>query len=235
MMSPSDIDLNCDLGEGYANDSTLMPLITSANLACGFHAGDPRIMRTTLEMAAQHGVRIGAHPGYPDRLHFGRHPLVRTPLELKEELSYQIGALMGLAQLTRTRVSYLKPHGALYGQACQEVGYATAVVEVARLFNLGLVGLPGSQLQAQSEIQGCPFFPEGFADRRYQPDGMLVPRSEPNALVEDPDEVLSALPRLLARGIRTLCVHGDHPQAVSFLGSLRDALRNAGYQLQAFS
>jgi UPF0271 protein len=229
------IDLNCDLGEGCEFDSELMPLITSANIACGFHAGDPASARAALVAAARHGVQVGAHPAYADREHFGRRELQRSEEQIFTDCVFQIGALAGLARAVGVTVRYLKPHGALYNQACREEGYARPIVAAAELFGLALVGLPGSQLQALSEGR-CLFVAEGFADRRYLPDGSLVPRSRPDAFVEDPGEAVRQAQWLLReKGVRTLCVHGDNPQALAFVRELRRALLEQGWTIRAFA
>ncbi|MBI1914242.1 MAG: LamB/YcsF family protein [Planctomycetes bacterium] len=223
-----EIDLNCDLGEGCPFDAELMPLITSANVACGFHAGDPATAYATLILARGHGVQVGAHPSFNDRESFGRRELVRSPRQIFEECVYQIGALAGLARAASLELRYVKPHGALYNVACRDDEYALGVVEACAVFGLPVMGLPDSDLEALARGQ-CGFIVEGFADRRYQPDGSLVPRDRPDAFVEDADEAVQQAERLLREGrVRTLCVHGDNPQAVAFVRALRDALERKG-------
>ncbi len=230
-----EIDLNCDLGEGSGQDAALMPLITSANVACGFHAGDPATAHHTLLLAARHGVRPGAHPGFPDREHFGRLEVSRTEEEIFEDCLYQVGALAALARAAGVALSHLKPHGALYNMACRQDDYARPLVEAAGLLGLALLGLPGSRLEAQSRGR-CPFVPEGFADRRYRPDGSLVARSEPDAFVEDPEEATRQVKWLVhAKGVRTVCVHGDNPQAVRHVQALRESMTRAGILIRPFS
>jgi UPF0271 protein len=227
------IDLNCDLGEGAGTDVDVLPLITTANVACGFHAGDPATAMETIRLAAKIGVRIGAHPSFPDREHFGRQEMERSAWEILCDCTYQIGALAALAKASGARLTHVKPHGALYNQACRDHGIARAVVTAAEEFGLPVMGLPGSKLE---ELSDSRFIPEGFADRRYRPDGSLVPRTEPNAFVEDPDEAArQALWLVRERGVRTLCVHGDNPQAVAFVQALRDALTRAGFTIRAFA
>jgi UPF0271 protein len=234
-MSLREIDLNCDLGEGCASDAELMPLITSANVACGFHAGDPATAAATLRAAARHGVRAGAHPGFPDRENFGRRELARTEQQVFEDCLYQVGALAGLARGVGVPLHHLKPHGALYNMACREDAYARPVVAAAELFGLPLLGLPRSRLQALSAGR-CPFIPEGFADRRYLPDGSLVPRSHPDAFVEDLAEAVQQVEWLLRdQGVRTICVHGDNPRALAFVGELRAALSRQGFIIRPFA
>jgi UPF0271 protein len=230
-----EIDLNCDLGEGCAFDAELMPLITSASIACGFHAGDPITARAALEAAARNDVRAGAHPSFPDREHFGRRELERGEAEVFADCVYQIGALAGLARAVGQPLSHVKPHGALYNVACRDDAYARPVVAAAELFGLPLLGLPSSRLEALSAGR-CRFVAEGFADRRYLPDGSLVPRTQPDAFVHDPDEAVRQAEWLLRdRGVRTLCVHGDNPQALAFVRELRRALERRGLSIRAFA
>jgi UPF0271 protein len=230
-----EIDLNCDLGEGCPHDAELMPLITSANIACGFHAGDPATAHATLVLAAGHGVQIGAHPGFPDREHFGRRELVRTEQQIFQECVYQIGALAGLARSVGPSLCHVKPHGAMYNMACRNDAYARSVVAAAELFDLHLLGLPGSRLEVLSAGR-CPFVAEGFADRRYLPDGNLVPRSSLDAFVTDPAEAVRQAEWLLGdRGVRTLCVHGDNPEALAFVRALREELTRRGVIIRAFA
>jgi len=229
------IDLNCDLGEGAGSDADVLPLITTANVACGFHAGDPATAFATVANAARLGVRVGAHPGFPDREDFGRRELERTEQQVYEDCIYQIGALAGIARACGTGLSHVKAHGALYNMACRDDRYGRPVVAAAALFGLPLLGLPGSRIEALSAGQ-CPFFAEGFADRGYRPDGTLVPRSEPGAFVHDPAEaVRQALMLVHERGVRTLCVHGDNPQALAFVRPLREGLTAAGFEIQPFA
>ncbi len=216
-----------------------MPLITSANIACGFHAGDPAKAAAAIAAAMQHGVRIGAHPSFPDREHFGRLELERPPERVFEDCVYQIGALAGLAQAKGGRVSCVKAHGALYNMACRMDDYAQPVVAAAAVFGLPVLGLPGSRLQMACGGR-CPFVAEGFADRRYAPDGTLVPRSRADAFIHSPTEAVKQAERLLsdpdpARRVRTLCVHGDNPEALAFVRELRAALLAAGHRIVAFA
>jgi len=229
-----EIDLNCDLGEGGAHDEELLPLISSASIACGFHAGDPATAYAALATASRYKVQAGAHPSFPDREHFGRRELIRTEQQIFEDCLYQVGALSGLARAVGQPLRHLKPHGALYNLACRDETYARPVVEVAVLFQLHLLGLPGSRLQALSRGR-CPFVAEGFADRRYQPDGSLVPRSQPNAFIEEPVDAVGQVEWLIRdQGVQTICVHGDNPQAVVFVRELRAALERQGIMVRAF-
>jgi UPF0271 protein len=230
-----DIDLNCDLGEGCPHDAELMPLITSANIACGGHAGDAATAFRTLQLAAQSGVRAGAHPGFMDRAEFGRRELERSEQQIFEECVYQIGALAGLARAVGHPLRHVKPHGALYNMACRDDVFARPVVAAAEVFGLPLVGLPNSRLQALSAGR-CPFVAEGFADRRYGPDGALVPRAQPDAFIDDPATAVEQVDWLIReRGVRTICVHGDNPQALAFVRALRAALSQRGVSLRAFA
>jgi UPF0271 protein len=225
------IDLNCDLGEGAGNDAEVLPLITTANVACGFHAGDPATAYATIALAAKHGVRVGAHPSFPDREDFGRREMDRSEQQVYEDCVYQIGALAGIAKANGVTLSHVKPHGALYNMACRDDRYARPVVAAAELFKLPLMGLPKSRLEALSRR----FIPEGFADRRYRPDGALVPRSEPDAFVHEPEEAARQAAELAKQGVRSLCVHGDNPQAVAFVRALRAALTAAGFTIAPFA
>jgi UPF0271 protein len=228
------VDLNCDLGEGCGLDEELMPLITSANVACGFHAGDPLTALAALRAAARCGVQVGAHPGFADREHFGRRELALPPEQVFADCVYQVGALAGLGQAAGLKLAYLKPHGALYNMACRDDALARPVVEAAQAFGLALMALPGSRLEALCAGK-LPFVAEGFADRRYLPDGSLAPRSQPGAFVADADEAVAQAVRLIGQGrVRTLCVHGDNPQAVAFVRGLRAALEARGVAVRRF-
>ena len=195
-----EIDLNCDLGEDGAFDAELMPLITSANIACGFHAGGPSVALAALRAAARHGVHAGAHPGFADREHFGRRELDLTAEQIYNDCVYQIGALTGLGRAAGVTLHHVKPHGALYNQACRDDAYARPVIAAVELFSLALVALPGSRLEALSRGR-CRFVAEGFADRRYLPDGSLTPRSQPDAFVADPAEAVRQAEWLLRRKV----------------------------------
>jgi UPF0271 protein len=231
-----DIDLNADLGEGAGFDAELMPLITSANVCCGLHAGGPSEIRATLELARTHGVTVGAHPGYYDRPEFGRREQNLTRQELLDLCIYQISALDVLARGSNVELRYIKAHGALYNQACRDAEVALSFSVAAYAWNLPVVGLPGSKLERAARERGLFFIPEGFADRRYRPDGSLVPRTEPDAFIDDPEEAVAQAERLIAEnGVRTLCVHGDNPRTVAFAKALREALVNKGFVLKPFA
>jgi UPF0271 protein len=229
------IDLNCDLGEGCPHDAELLSLVTSANVSCGWHAGDPETALGTLRAARDRAVRVGAHPGFGDRDHFGRRELVQSEEQVFRDCVYQIGALMALARAAGTEVVYLKPHGALYNMACRDDAYARPLVAVAEFFSLPLLALPGSRLQALSAGH-CRFVAEGFADRGYRLDGSLVPRDQQGAFVHDPAEAVAQTGRLVReRGVESVCVHGDNPQALAFVRAVREALVTDGYELLAFA
>jgi UPF0271 protein len=235
------IDLNCDLGESFGawtmgEDEAVLPHVSSANVACGFHAGDPAAMSATLAAARRHGVQIGAHPGYPDRANFGRVEQDRAPDLVFQETVYQIGALRALAEVAGLAVRYVKPHGALYNQACRDAALAQPVVAAARALGLAVMGLPASALEAAARAQGVAFVAEGFADRRYLPDGRLVPRTQPDAFVTDPAAAVDQVSWLVReRGVQTICVHGDNPEAVALVGRLREALGQRGFAIRAFA
>jgi UPF0271 protein len=230
-----DIDLNADLGEGAGFDAELMPLVTSANVCCGLHAGGPGEIARTLGLAHKHNVAIGAHPGYADRESFGRKELNLGNQDLVALCVYQLGALDAMAAALGLAVRYVKPHGALYNQACRDREVAELFVIAAAQLDLPVVGLPGSQLEAACHDR-VPFFSEGFADRRYRPDGSLVPRTEPDAFVDNPDEAVKQVEWLIReRGVRTVCVHGDNPDAVAFTRAVRDALASRGFALKPFA
>ncbi|MBI3824146.1 MAG: LamB/YcsF family protein [Planctomycetes bacterium] len=228
------LDLNSDLGEGCGLDAELMPLVTSANICCGFHAGDSTTAHAALQLAVKHGVQVGAHPGYADREHFGRRELALGQDAIFELCVYQVGALMGLAKAVGMPIRYVKPHGGLYNQACREDTVALPIVKAAELLQLPVMALPGSRLEALCQGR-CGFIAEGFADRRYLPDGTLVPRSRRDAFMHEVDEAVNQADWLIhERGVRTLCVHGDNPQALDFVRGLRDAFSKRGITLKAF-
>lgn len=229
------IDLNSDLGEGCGSDADLMPLITSANISCGFHAGDASTARAALKLALQHGVQVGAHPGYADRENIGRRELTLPAEQIYELCLYQVGALLGLAKSVGVHVRYLKPHGALYNQACRDEAIARPIMAAAEVLRLPVMALPGSKLAALCTC-GSGFIAEGFADRRYRPDGSLVPRDQPDAFVHDVNEAVEQADWLIReRGVKSLCVHGDNPQALEFVRGLREAFVRRGIAMRAFA
>jgi 5-oxoprolinase (ATP-hydrolysing) subunit A len=229
------IDLNCDLGEGAGTDAELLPLITSANVSCGAHAGTEADIAATLRLSVAHTVTVGAHPGHPDREHFGRRELRFAPRDVLEMTHAQITALKKLAHQAGVKVRYVKPHGGLYHQACREDVYADAVVSACALAGLPVVGLPGSRLEIRA-VGRVDFFAEGFADRRYRPDGSLVSRDQPDAFVQDPHEAVEQVRRLISeRGVRTIYVHGDNPAALAFVRAVREELLRTGAELRPFA
>jgi UPF0271 protein len=237
------VDLNADLGEGFGvwrlgDDEALLDVLTSANVACGFHAGDPSTMRSVCAAAAARGVAIGAQVGYRDLAGFGRRRIDYRPEELRDDLLYQIGALDAFARFAGARVAYVKPHGALYNVAVADRAQAAAVVSAVAGFDpsLPVLGLPGSELLRAAERAGLRPVPEGFVDRGYRPDGTLVPRSEPGALLTDVAAVVEQAVRLAGEGrVESLCVHGDTPGAVELAGAVRSALAGAGLPLAPFT
>lgn len=248
------MDLNSDLGEGYGpwtmgDDQALLKVVTSANIACGFHAGDPSTMRRTVELAVKHGVTVGAHVSYPDRRGFGRRHIELPPSEVTDDLLYQVGALDALARSAGTKVSYIKPHGALYNEMASDERVAMAVVEGIRGLGqpMPLMTLPGSVAAVIAAEVGLPTVAEGFADRAYTPDGQLVPRDRPGAVLGDADEVAVRAVRMAVAGrvttiegtdlalrVDSLCVHGDSPGAVHLAQAVRAALTAAGVPLRSF-
>jgi len=247
------IDLNADLGESFGawrmgDDAGVMPWITSANIACGFHAGDPATMHATVTMCVEHGVAIGAHPSLPDLPGFGRREMKVTPNEVYAQMLYQVGALHAITRAAGTQLHHVKPHGALYNMAARDRALADAIANAARDFDhrLVLVGLAGSALVEAGRDAGLPVQREGFCDRRYNVDGSLTPRSEPGAVIEDIDETVAQAVSIATRGkaltvdgktVRidadTLCVHGDRPAAAMFAERLRCALESAGVRIAA--
>jgi 5-oxoprolinase (ATP-hydrolysing) subunit A len=237
------VDLNADLGEGFGawrlgDDDALLDVVTSANVACGFHAGDPSTMRRVCAAAAERGVAIGAQVGYRDLAGFGRRRIDYDVDELRDDLLYQIGALDAFARLAGSRVSYVKPHGALYNTAVHDEGQAGAVAAAVAAFDrsLPVLGLPGSALLRLAAGAGLRGVEEGFADRRYRADGTLTPRGEPGALLTVADEVVAQALRL-ATGtgrVASLCLHGDTPGAVALARAVRAALEGEGVELTPF-
>ncbi|QJW95305.1 5-oxoprolinase subunit PxpA [Frigoriglobus tundricola] len=230
-----EIDLNADLGEGAGFDAELMPLVTSANVCCGLHAGGPSEIAKTLALANKFGVAVGAHPGYADREHFGRRELALSNQDLVSLCIYQLGALYAMTAALNMSVAYVKPHGALYNQACRDRQIAALFVIAAVQLQLPVVGLPGSELEAACHEQ-VVFIREGFADRRYRPDGSLVPRDQPDAFVHDPHEAVAQVEWLVReKHVQTVCVHGDNPQAIAFATAVRRSLLARGVTLKAFA
>lgn len=246
------IDLNCDLGESFGRwelgeDEAVMAVITSANVACGLHAGDPLVMDRTVRLAGRYGVSLGAHPGYPDLQGFGRRVIDLSVEEAENFVIYQIGALAGFARANRVDLVHVKPHGALYNQAARDPALAGAIARGVARFSkdLILVGLAGSALVAAGQAAGLRVANEGFPDRVYQPDGSLRPRRLPGSLLEITDEICAQAVRLAVDGILywegalnqrhpvdTLCIHGDHPGAAARAAAVRHALEAHGIKVQ---
>jgi UPF0271 protein len=249
------IDLNADLGEGYGvwklgDDDALLDIVTSANVACGFHAGDPSTMRRVCERAARLGVAVGAQVSYRDLAGFGRRFIDLEPAELTDDVVYQLAALDGIARASGGRMSYVKPHGALYNAVVDHEEQARALVEAVSAFDASLpvLGLPGSALLRTAEAAGLRTVREGFADRGYSPAGTLVPRRESGALVHDAAVVAERAVRMAVHGevvavdgtlvqvdVESVCVHGDTPGAVELARAVRAALEAAGLATAAFA
>ena len=249
------IDMNSDVGESFGrwtlgDDAALTPLVTSVNVACGFHAGDPSTLRRTCAAAAEHGVAVGAQVGYRDLAGFGRRFIDMEPEELTDEVIYQIGALQALATAAGTTVRYVKPHGALYNAIVHHEEQAAAVVEAVRAVDPGLplLGLPGSVVLELATAAGLRTVREAFADRAYTPAGTLVSRREPGAVLHDPQQVAARMVRLVTEGVITavdgnevtvaaesICVHGDSPGAVDMARQVRLALEAAGVRIGSFT
>ncbi len=235
------IDLNADVGEGFGvyahgDEAALMAQITSANIACGFHAGDPATMARTVAQAVKHGVALGAHPGLPDLVGFGRRALAVTPGEVRDLVTYQIGALAGFARRQGQALCHVKPHGALYTMAEQDAGIAEAIAQAVADAGdwLILVGLSGGQLVKAGEAAKLSVAHEVFADRAYLPDGTLLPRSELGAVLTDPEAVAAQAVRLArTRRADTLCLHGDTPGAAALAAVVRAALEAEGIAVKA--
>ena len=252
MNTPTTLDLNCDMGEGFGaykmgNDIEILDHVTSANIACGFHAGDPPTMRRIVAAALAKGVAIGAHPGLPDLQGFGRRAMQISPTEAYAMVVDQVGALAGFVQAAGGRLNHVKPHGALYNMAAKDRPLADAIAQAVFDFNSGLVffGLAGSEMINAANALGLRSASEVFADRSYQDDGSLSPRGQAGALIEDADQSLSQVKQMLTGTVRavsglqvkvraaTLCLHGDQPGALDFARHIRSALTADGVTLQA--
>ncbi len=249
------IDLNSDLGEGFGiwrlgDDAAMLQVVTSANIACGFHAGDPSILRAVCGDAVKNDVRIGAQVSYPDLVGFGRRHIDMDPAQLTDAVLYQLGALDAFAQVAGSEVSYVKPHGALYHAACAERRVADAVVEAVADYDhsMAVLGLPGSALLDAADAAGLEVAAEAFADRAYSDDGGLVDRSETGAVLEDPraiaeravqmvmtQTVTTFTGKTISVPLRSLCVHGDTPGAVEIAQTVRDALEAEGIGIYSFT
>lgn len=247
------VDLNSDLGESFGawqmgDDDAMLQVVTSANVACGFHAGDAATARRTARLAARHGVAIGAHVGYRDLAGFGRRAMDVDASTLADETLYQIGALRALAAAEGVRVTYVKPHGALYNRIVHDEVQAGAVLDgiLAAGDDLAVMGLPGSCVLRLAADRGLRVLREAFADRAYRADGTLVPRSAPGAVLHDADEIAARVVGLATTGLmpaitgelipvdaESVCVHGDTPDAVAIARAVRAALDRAGVEVAA--
>ncbi|KUM35063.1 5-oxoprolinase subunit PxpA [Arthrobacter sp. EpRS71] len=249
------MDLNADLGESFGSwtmgdDASMFRIVSSANVACGFHAGDPLTMLDSCRAAFELDVRVGAHVGYRDLAGFGRRSLDMTFDELFGDVLYQLGALDGMAHAVGASVDYVKPHGALYNRIVRDAEQAEAVVAAVHAYDPGLpvLGLPGSAWLTLAEESGHPVFREAFVDRAYLPDGTLVPRTQEGAVLHDPDAVVAQAVRLATRKevlavdgtlvpvqADSLCIHGDTPGAVNMAAAVREGLEKAGVEIEAFA
>lgn len=248
------MDLNCDLGESFGAycigmDEDVIPYITSANVACGYHAGDPLVMAKTVELCRKNGVQVGAHPGFPDLMGFGRRNLAVKPEEAKAYVMYQVGALKAFCDASELCLHHVKPHGALYNMAGKDYRLARAIAEAVQLVDesLVLLALSGSQMIQAAKDIGLPFASEVFADRAYMRDGSLVPRTQPGAMIEEEEEAISRVIRMATEGKVTaidgtdisiqadsVCVHGDSVKALAFVQRIRETLETAGITAASF-
>ncbi len=249
-----EIDLNCDMGESFGVyrlglDEEVLPLVSSANVACGFHASDPGTMRRTVRLAKRHGVAVGAHPSYPDRVGFGRRPMAATPQEIRDDVVYQVGALSGFCRAEGVALRHVKAHGALYNAAARDPAVADAIADAVRSVDPGLVlvCLSRSEMVAAARRAGLRWAEEAFADRAYAADGTLVPRSVQGSVLHDPQRVAERAARMVKeRAVlsldgkpvpveaRTLCVHGDTPGAVEIIRAIRAKLGDVGIAIRPF-
>ncbi len=247
------IDLNCDMGESFGawtmgQDEAVLPFVTSANVACGFHAGDPQVMLATVRAAVRHGVKVGAHVALPDLQGFGRREMKLTPAEAHAFTLYQLGALDGVARACGAKLAHVKPHGALYNMAARDPALSAAIATAVAAFDRGLVlfGLAGGALVAAGRAAGLRVAEEAFADRSYEPDGQLTPRGIAGAVLSDPAAAAAQAVALATRGeviarggatvslrADTICVHGDRVDAAALAGALREALAAAGLRVEA--
>jgi UPF0271 protein len=248
------IDINCDLGESYGrfkvgHDREVMPYITSANIACGFHAGDPMVMAQTVNLAKQHGVAVGAHPGYPDLMGFGRRAIGLTTREVKNYIIYQVGALQAFARVAGVDLQHIKPHGALYNMAAKDEDLSEAIIEAIDSIDpkVILLALSNSITAKMAAEAGLRVAREVFADRAYNPDGSLVSRKNPGAVIEDPKVVTQRAVKMIMEGtgvavngkvvkfgeVHTICVHGDTFTAVKLARSLRKGLMDSGIEVRS--
>lgn len=252
MNKPFTVDLNCDMGESYGpysigNDEALMPYVSSANIACGFHGGDPSVMRKTVELALKHVVLIGAHPGLPDLQGFGRRTMAVTPQEVYDMVLYQVGALLAFVKAEGGALHHVKPHGALYNMAAVKKELADAIVNAVYKIDPGLTlyGLANSELIRSAEIKGLNTANEVFADRTYQDDGTLTPRSNPNAMITDENMAVDQVIKMVKEKVvvslsgkvvdikaDTVCIHGDGPHAAAFAMLISSSFKKEGIALR---
>lgn len=248
------VDLNSDLGESFGtyrigNDEAILPHVSSANIACGYHAGDPVTMEQTVRLAKASGIAIGAHPGFPDLMGFGRRNMEASPVEVKAYVKYQLGALMAFAMSYGMKLQHVKPHGAMYNMAAKDTRLAQAIAEAVAEVDGGLVllGLSNSLMLSAGEAAGLRVASEVFADRAYREDGTLVPRNQPGAVLHDEQMVIRRAIRMVSEGRVTavtgkdiamkadsICVHGDNPQAIAFVKNIRVAFESAGIRIAPF-
>jgi UPF0271 protein len=245
------IDLNCDLGESFGAykiglDDKILPFISSANVACGFHASDPVVMSKTVADAARAGAGVGAHPGFPDLMGFGRRNMVVSPAEAKAYVTYQIGALDGFCRANGVKLQHVKPHGALYNMAAKDRALADAICEAVYEYDSSLIllALSGSKMLEAAAEKGVACASEVFADRAYEEDGSLVARSKPGAVITDEEQAVSRVVRMVTQGKVTaisgkdvpikadsVCVHGDNEKALAFVMKIREKLEQSGVEI----
>lgn len=252
-MIQATVDLNCDMGESFGtwrmgNDSELLKYVSSANIACGYHAGDPLTMQQTVKLALENGVAIGAHPGLPDLVGFGRRDMAVSAKEVYNMVLYQVGALAALAKAEGAKLHHIKPHGALYNMAATKPALAEAIAEAMYKYDpeLILYGLAGSALVSAGEKLGLATASEVFADRTYQHDGTLTPRSQPDALISEPEQAVQQVVRMVTEGkvqsrqgtevsikADTICIHGDGLHALRFAQIINESLRAENINIAA--
>lgn len=248
------IDLNADAGESFGNwrlgnDAELFPLVSSVNVACGFHAGDPLTMRQTLELAKQEGIAVGAHPAFPDLVGFGRREISAGPDEVYADVLYQVGALSAFLRVAGMLLHHVKAHGALYNRATKDPQTARAIAQAVKDFDpkVPLVVLPNTPLESEARGLGLSAVPEAFPERGYRRDGRLAPRGTPGAWIHDPAEAAWRAVQMVVKGeveavdggvvpirVQTLCIHGDNPKAVEIAKFIRDALLAEGITIQTY-
>ncbi|HYG60338.1 MAG TPA: 5-oxoprolinase subunit PxpA [Symbiobacteriaceae bacterium] len=246
------VDLNCDMGESFGPytlglDDQVMPLISSANIACGFHAGDPQVLRRTVELAARYGAGVGAHVSFPDLAGFGRREMQASPSEVENDTLYQMGAISGFCRAAGVPLRHVKPHGALYNMAQRNADLAGAIIRAVRAFDPGLLlfAQPGSAMETAARAAGLAVACEVFADRAYNADGTLASRKLPGSVIHDPEQVAERAVRMVTAGMvtavdgtevllqaQTICVHGDTPGAVDLIRQLRARLTRAGVEIR---